>query len=150
MEACCEHSNSYATYDNRERISQLERSLYVASAGWMDSNAGPFCVGRGSFWVVCRKAGSRPSAVFAAKSSAHETIEKYGRYMRMIEFILRRFLRVLGPQKYLEFAKYMRHQLLPSNHFFLLGKDDGKLLDSSDVASLDRQFLPESSTFKRS
>jgi lipopolysaccharide biosynthesis glycosyltransferase len=141
---------AYATYENGEPISQLERSLYLGSARWMNANTDPFSVGHRSFWKACRKAGVRPIAISTVQSSAQETIKKYGIYMRMIEFILRCFLRLLGPQKYLEFAKYMRHQLLPSNHSFLLEKDDGKLLESSDVASLDQQLLHESSTSKRS
>jgi hypothetical protein len=111
---------AYAKYDNGEAISQLERSLYLGSATWMESDADPFRTGHGTFWDACRKAGVRAGAVSTVKSSVQETIEKYGLYMRMIEFVLRCFLRVLGPEKYLGFAKYMRHQFLPLNHAFLL------------------------------
>jgi Nucleotide-diphospho-sugar transferase len=140
---------AFATYENGEPISQLERSLYLSSVTWIESEADPFSVGQDSFWNACRKAGVRPGAASPAKLSADKTIEKYGVYMRMIEFILGCILRLLGPERYLEFAKYMRHQLLPSNQVFLLGKKVGKSVETSDVASLDRQLLPGSSTLKR-
>jgi hypothetical protein len=140
---------AYARYDNGETISQLERSLYLNSATWTESEADPFCTRQGSFWNVCRKAGVRPGKITTVKSSAQETIERYGPFMRMIEFILRCFLRVLGPEKYLAFAKYMRHQFLPSNHGFLLKERGGEPPKSSQQASLNRELFSESSTFQK-
>ena len=119
----------YATYDNGEPISQLERSLYLSSPLWLKSNADPFQTGPGSFRNACRQAGLRSRAVTTAKSLAQETIRKYSPYMRIVEFILRCCLRVMGPQRYLEFAKYMRHQFLPQNHGFLLR---GKAIDGPE------------------
>jgi hypothetical protein len=138
---------AYATYDNGEPISQLERSLYLSSPSWRESSADPFCTGHGAFWGACRKAGIRASTVSRVKCSAQEIIEKYRPHMRMIEFILKCILRVVGPEKYLEFAKYMRHQFLPLNHGFLLRAHSGKRFKSSQQASLDQRPFSENSTF---
>jgi hypothetical protein len=140
---------AYARYDNGETISQLERSLYLNSATWTVCEADPFSTRQGSFWNACRKAGVRPSTVTTAKSSSQEINERYGPYMRMIEFILRSFLRVLGPEKYLAFAKYMRHQFLPLNHGFLLKERVGEPPQSSQQAALDQELFSESSTFQK-
>ena len=140
---------AYATYDNGEPISQLERSLFLSSASWLESNVDPFSTQRGSFWNACRKAGVKASAFSNVKSPAQKIIEEYGPYMRMVEFVLRCFLRVLGPEKYLAFAKYIRHQSLPLNHGFLLRERGGKQLKFSQQASPDQQILSESSTIQR-
>jgi lipopolysaccharide biosynthesis glycosyltransferase len=131
---------AYATYDNGEPVSRLERSLYLSSASWLESDSDPFDTGPGSFWQACRKAGVRVSATTTVRSSVEEIVKKYGVYMRIIEFVLKCFLRVLGPQKYLQFAKYLRYQLLPLNHGFLLRqKVAGPPVKSSSTAHLDKQ-----------
>jgi Nucleotide-diphospho-sugar transferase len=110
---------AYATYANGEPISKLERALYRTSPTWREAEIDPFATGPGSFWEACRRAGVRASGGWKV-GPADEVVEKYGRYMRMIEFLLRLCLRVLGTDLYLAFSKYMRHQLLPANHGFLL------------------------------
>jgi hypothetical protein len=131
---------AYATYDNGEPVSRLERSLYLSSASWLESDSDPFDTGPGSFWQACRKAGVRVSATTTVRSSVEEIVKKYGIYMRIIEFVLKCFLQVLGPQKYLQFAKYLRYQLLPLNHGFLLRqKVAGPPIKSSSTAHLDKQ-----------
>jgi lipopolysaccharide biosynthesis glycosyltransferase len=132
---------AYTTYDNGEPISQLERSLYLGSDAWRESIADPFCTQQGSFWHACRKVGVRAVPVPVIRSSAQETVDKYGLYMRFIEFTIRCCLQVLGPHKYLQFAKYIRHQLLPLNHGFLLSDRVGARVphDAIDPASSDRE-----------
>jgi hypothetical protein len=113
---------AYSTYDNGQPISQLERSLYLSSASWRASNSDPFTTGPDSFWKACRKAGVPPSATPVPRASVEKTVQRYGLYIRMIEFTLKCCLKVLGPQRYLQFAKYLRYQLLPLNHGFLIGE----------------------------
>jgi hypothetical protein len=132
---------AYATYDNGEPISQLERSLYLGSDAWRGGSGDPFCARKASFWDACRKAGLRAISVTTVRRSARETVKSYGHYMRFIEFILKCCLRVLGPQRYLEFAKYMRHQSLPSNQGFLLSGGDRAAMpvDVPEASSRDRK-----------
>lgn len=128
----------YATYDNGEPISQLERSLYLGSPAWRKRNADPFATGRGSFRDTCRNAGIRASENTMIKSSASETVKTYALYIRLIEFFLRVLVRLLGPIRYLEFAKYMRHQFLPQNHGFLLSKGIEKTNSSQKMQTRDQ------------
>jgi hypothetical protein len=126
VEAISKIPYAYANYDNGEPISDLERSLYRNSDAWRRSNADPFKTSRGSFWHSCRRADVRAVKGRDAKLSAEAIVEKYGRYMCGIQWLLRCCLFILGPEKYLGFAKYMRHQFLPSNHGFLLsGRREG-------------------------
>lgn len=113
---------AFARYGNGEPIAQLERSLYLASDVWRDGDLDPFSAGPASFWNACRNAGIRAISSASAGSSAPEIVRSYGRYMRFIELVLRYCVRILGPSRYLEFAKYMRHQFLPLNHGFLLSR----------------------------
>jgi hypothetical protein len=110
---------AFGTYDNGEPISDLERAMFRTSPVWRDNPADPFEIGEGSFHNACRNAGIR-AATPNAKDSAQPPAEKYSSYMHLIQMFLKSCLFVLGPRKYLQFAKYMRHQLLPSNHSFLL------------------------------
>ncbi len=101
------YSYAYATYKNGEPISQLERSLYLASASFRESGKDPFITGPGSFHSACRKAGIRADARTMLKPSAAEIVQAYRFHIWLIEFALRCLLRILGPVRYLEFAKYM-------------------------------------------
>jgi lipopolysaccharide biosynthesis glycosyltransferase len=133
-------SYAYATYQNGDPISQLERSLYLSSSSWLGSNSDPFETGPGTFWEACRRAGIRTIRTRARKLSVEGVLKEYGLYMRIIEYVLRCFLRVLGPQKYLQFAKYVRYQLLPLNHGFLLkGLGPRRLVKVHSTAHVDKQ-----------
>lgn len=109
----------YACYTNGELISKLERELYLSSA-WQESSTDPFAVGPGTFHNACRKAGIRAAKAIPAESSARAISELYSLPMRLIGVLLRLCLRVLGPDRYAEFAKYMRHRFMLYNHSFLL------------------------------
>jgi len=129
----------YALYDNGDPISRLERSLYLSSSTWQQSDVDPFSTGRDSFWQACRRAGIRAASHAPVKYSPQEVIDRYRVPMGIVQFILRCCLRVLGPQRYLEFAKYMRHQLMPCNHLFLLtGHRGAEVSDSSRAFSLEQ------------
>jgi hypothetical protein len=132
----------YAAYDNGEMITQLERSLFLKSDAWRNANSDPFSAQPGSFWHACRKAGLRAGSVTHTRKSGQETAKAYGLYMRFIEFTLKCILRILGPQRYSDFAKYMRHQFLPSNHGFLLPEGSDQLVSTKDSEVLARE--PES------
>lgn len=110
---------AYSTYANGELISKLERSLYLTSPLWQEADVDPFATGPESFWQACRRAGVRASKG-QRPGAADKVVGKYRRHMRVIEFLLRLGVRVLGPDLYVAFAKYMRHQLLPQNQGFLL------------------------------
>ena len=110
---------AFAAYDNGEPISDLERAAYRTSSIWRDNPGDPFRTGEGSFHDACRDAGIRV-ATPKDKLPAQPPAEKYSKYMHMIRLFLKFALFLLGPQRYLQFAKYFRHQLLPSNHGFLL------------------------------
>ena len=129
----------YAAYDNGETISQLERSLYLKSEVWRDADADPFSAQPGSFWNACRKAGVRAGSLPGSRRTAQETAKAYGLPMRFIEFALKCCLRVLGPERYLDFAKYMRHQFLPSNHGFLLPEHAEQLVPKEESEVVDRE-----------
>ena len=122
----------YAAYDNGENISQLERSLFLRSDMWRNSSADPFSTRPNSFRDACRAAGVRAASTPGSRQSGQQTAKAYGTYMRFIEFALRCCLRVLGPQRYLDFAKYMRHQFLASNHEFLLPGREKQLAATAD------------------
>ncbi|MCU1297261.1 MAG: glycosyl transferase [Acidobacteriaceae bacterium] len=110
----------YAAYENGETISLLERSLYLSSTTWRESHSDPFATGPGSFRNVCRDAGVKAPKDGDGKLSTGELAERYGFYMRLIRSMLVWSLRLLGPEKYMQFAKYMRHQFLPLNQGFIL------------------------------
>jgi len=125
---------SYAAYENGELISQLERSIYLGSPAWLSSPSDPFAVGKKSFHNACRKGGVRSARREEAIGSPNAQLNHYGPYRRMIEQLVRYCLRMLGPEKYLAFAKYMRHQFLPMNHAFLLrGKQPVESIPGTNV-----------------
>jgi hypothetical protein len=112
---------AFGTYNDGQPISDLERSLFRTSAKWRMQELDPFRVGKDSFREACRQAGVPASAPRNTKGNARDgSAQNYSGYMRLIQFLLKLSLRILGPQKYAQFSKYMRHQFLLSNHDFLL------------------------------
>jgi hypothetical protein len=112
----------FSRYDNGDPISQLERSLYLNSAAWQTRTRTPFGTGKGSFWESCRKAGLRKTTNIEKVPCGKEIARKHGFYIGIIELTLKCLLRLCGPERYMEFAKYVRHQLLPSNQLFILSE----------------------------
>ena len=136
-------SYAYAAYDDGEPISDLERSLYRTSESWRSKEVDPFRTGGGSFRDACRRAGVRTGMVRPIKRPPEVSHGKNRGYRRLIEFFLRCCLLVLGPQNYLQFAKYMRHQFLPSNHGFLLTDENQTSSgDSAELANLTPRYTP--------
>ncbi len=129
----------YAAYDNGETITQLERSLFLKSDAWRNLDSDPFSARPGSFWHACRKAGLRAGSLPGTRQTGQQTAKAYGAYMGFIEFALKCILRILGPQRYLDFAKYMRHQFLPSNHGFVLPERANQLAPMKDSEVLSRE-----------
>lgn len=125
---------AYSCYANGEKITDLERSIYRTSECWRRRDEDPFKVGKDSFHSACRRAGVRPGA-FSMKPSAQEAVAKYGVYMRILEFLLRCALFLMGPEKYSQFIKYLRHQLLLSNHSFLLGESVVRRMESTSAGA---------------
>jgi len=112
---------AFAAYNDGAPISDLERSLFRTSGKWRKQELDPFRIGKGSFREACRQAGVLASSPRKTNGPAPDSSpQTYSRYMRLIQFLLKLSLRILGPQKYAKFSKYMRHQFLPSNHGFLL------------------------------
>jgi hypothetical protein len=110
---------AFATYDNGEPISDLERALFRTSVEWRDAAVNPFQTGNGTFHDACRSAGIRKAAGCKVEYSPQRPAQ-YATHMHVIQLFLKCCLLILGPQRYLQFAKFMRHQLLPSNHAFLI------------------------------
>lgn len=117
---------AYGQYDNGERISPFERLLFWTLTRRPPVRAVPFAVTQGSFHQLCRVSGIRksrglPQAV--AGVGAGESA-KEGLALRLMGGVIRFFLRllvlVLGPDVYLTFARYLRNQLQPVYHRFLL------------------------------
>jgi len=139
-------SYGYAAYGNGEPISQLERSLYLASVPCRESVDDPFITGPGSFHSACRKAGIRADTQTMLKPSASEIVKAYRFHIWLIEFALRCLLRILGPVRYLEFAKYMRNQFSPINQGFLMRRRTGEPTlqpATASLASEARRAQPE-------
>jgi hypothetical protein len=136
-------SYAYARYDDGEPISDLERSLYRTSESWRSKEVDPFRTGSGSFRDACRRAGVRTGMVRHVKRPPEVSHGKNSGYRRLIEFFLQCCLLILGPQNYLQFAKYMRHQFLPSNHGFLLtDESEASSGNSAKLASLAPRCTP--------
>jgi hypothetical protein len=136
-------SYGYAKYDNGEPISQLERSLYLASASWRESPLDPFVTGPRSFHNACRQAGIRADTRTLLKPSAAEIVDTYRLHILLIQFLLRFLLRCLGPVRYLEFAKFMRSQFLPVNQGFLLSQKRATQSVYSNVTTVSSEAQPE-------
>jgi lipopolysaccharide biosynthesis glycosyltransferase len=111
---------AYNSYDNGEKISQLERSIYYAASHWQVSPVDPFASADGSFCRAARRAGIRPSRAAGRGVSGAELPPRYRLVFVVIQLILRLILRLLGPDLYANFAKYMRQQLLLTHQDFLL------------------------------
>jgi hypothetical protein len=113
---------AYSTYTNGEKISQLERALYHASEEWHNM-LDPFQATQHSFWRACRKAGIRVSTSTDNRDNVGDLEYKYKLIFNSIQTMLRMVIKLLGPELYAKFAKYMRQQLLLNNHDFLLKRD---------------------------
>lgn len=111
---------TYNYYENGEMISQLERSIFFASSKWQKDEVNPFSTTSNSFWDACRRNGIRKSANRTGGKTLGELDKKYGFLFAMIRFTLRLILLVTGPDNYAKFARYMREQLLLTNHNFLI------------------------------
>lgn len=111
---------AYGTYSNGEKISQLERALYHTSAEWQRSGGDPFAATAASFWQACRKAGIRRTVAGGQPTGSGDFGPKYRLAFGAIRLMLRIGVRVLGPEMYAKFAKYMRQQLLLINQEFML------------------------------
>lgn len=114
---------AYSSYANGERISQLERSIYYSTTGSSEAQSDPFAATSRSFWRAARRAGIRPSKDGRGPAGG-EMPPKYRLVFKAIQLILRLIVRVLGPDLYASFAKYMRQQLLLTNQDFLVKDKD--------------------------
>lgn len=127
---------AFNTYSNGERISQLERSLYYAASRWQQLGIDPFKTGPSSFWSACRTAGLRRSHQSRNPQDVGELSQKYRLAFKLIQSFLQIVVRLLGPDMYAKFAKYMRQQLLLTNHTFILSdKRNSQGQDSSSPAA---------------
>jgi hypothetical protein len=108
---------AYAAYANGDRITLLERALF-ARASALQRGKSAFATGAGSFWQRCRHAGIRPSP--SRPSSGGGDASAPGIFGSVIRRLLRRIVRLAGPDRYERFAKYMRQQMLLQNQDFLL------------------------------
>lgn len=133
---------SYAAYNNGERISQLERRLFLSLRESLQLKPDPFSAAPDSFWAMCRRAGIRAPMRNRQKASARDVQEKYRLQIKGIQWLLRLCVRLLGPERYWEFCKYMRHQLLSTHQHFLLRRTV-PLSGNSDAVKAETQVLRE-------
>ena len=125
---------TYGQYDNGERISPFERILFWTLTRWPAAEAAiPFAVSKGSFHQLCRASGVRkskglPDAVMRAE--AEENTGEVG-ILRLlgnfIRFSLSLLLRVMGPDVYMKLTRYLRNQLQPVYHNFVLRQSMKKI-----------------------
>jgi hypothetical protein len=111
---------AFNTYLNGEKISQMERALYYTSPEWQQSDLNPFAVTANSFWRACRKAGIRQATSSGQQGGTGDLGSNYLFAFKFIQVLLRIVARLLGPEMYAKFAKYMRQQLLLINQEFML------------------------------
>lgn len=111
---------AYNYYENGEMISQLERSIFFASPKWHQDGINPFSTTLNSFWNVCRNRGIRKMTNASGNIASIELDKRYGLLFTLIKFVLRILLWMAGPNNYAKFARYMREQLLLTNHSFLV------------------------------
>lgn len=124
---------AYGQYDNAELISALERTLFWTLARSPAAQAAPFATSPHSFYQLSLASGLRRNknkkrnkkrrAEVRPPSAA---LEGEGRALLFFGGILRsvlRFLvRVLGPDAYVRFVRYLRGQLQPVHQRFMLKK----------------------------
>jgi len=117
---------AYGRYDNGERITPFERTLFWTLTRRPAIHAVPFAVSVGSFHQLCRASGVRASAGVRANATRTEKRQGFGPGLvlrlsaGLIHALLRLAVWVLGPEGYVKSARYMRHQLQPIYHRFLL------------------------------
>ena len=116
----------YGQYENGERISPFERTLFWTLTRRPAMPTIPFAVGPGSFHALCRASGLRASAGLPTAVARAEKRQNILLFLLLrltagvVHLLLRGLVRVLGPDVYVKFARYMRHQLQPVYHRFLL------------------------------
>lgn len=113
---------AYGAYENGEKISGLERILFWTLTRRPAVAALPFAVGPRSFHQASRAAGIRPGVGAGGQMVGPE--QQLSRGVRLliglIHLALRLLVRMMTPDRYVQFAQYLRKQLLPENQRFLL------------------------------
>ena len=110
----------FATYDNGEIISPLERRLFFASPELHTEAIDPFNTTPDSFWHLCRKSGIRKSSRPIGNMPSETVTTQYGFVIKVVQWVLRSLLFLMGPEMYAKFARFMREQLILTNHKFIL------------------------------
>lgn len=115
----CSINYGYGNYSNGDKISDLERYLFLKSLKWQQQTQDPFLAEPGSFWEFCKKIGLKSS--HESKSiQAVEIQKKYNFIIKLIYLCLKIMIKLMGVDLYINFVKYMSIQLLLINHDFLL------------------------------
>jgi hypothetical protein len=110
----------FSNYGNGERISDLERILYLSSSVWQEKYQNPFEIGKGSFHEACRGAGIKAEKNSMPKQSISSLKQSYGKASIITHLIIRIMIRVLGVERYSLLAKYIVKQFSLYNHSFLI------------------------------
>jgi lipopolysaccharide biosynthesis glycosyltransferase len=119
---------AYSVYDNNEKITQLERSIFfkLSLNNFKECKKinfkEPFSTSIDSFWSISRRSGITSESNDHPSLSISEVTNKYSKYYTYIHFILKILLKFMGVSLYLKFSKFLRFQLLSFNHDFLIKK----------------------------
>ena len=112
----------YSNYKNGEKISELERILYLTSSYWQNSCQSPFEVGTGTFFEACRNSGIKSKGDTVPKPGTNKLMREYTKVSPIFQFSIRLLVRFLGADKYALLARYITKQFLLYNHAFLIKK----------------------------
>ena len=110
---------AFDTYSNGELITMLERRIYLQKRHEFDEHD-PFAATQDTFWSRSRKKGIRSPKHRQQNMTSEEIEGKYSSQFAAIHFVLRIVLRVIGPNLYVRFAKYLREQMSLVNQTFLI------------------------------
>ncbi len=119
---------AYGHYDNGDRISPYERLLFWTLTRRPAVRVVPFETSSRSFYQLYRSSGFRTSGGLPPVVTRAETGQNSGPGLLLrllaglIRLTLRGLVRLMGPDLYVKFARYLSFQLHPIHHRFLLRK----------------------------
>ncbi len=110
---------AYACYDNGDRITQLERRLFLQMREqYVHQN--PFKTTPHSFYARCRNSGLRKPKSPYRVGSSDKNGQQGARWFGLIRTFLKLVVRVVGSDSYVKLAKYAREQMSLLNQTFLV------------------------------
>lgn len=112
---------AFATYRDGRPVTALHRRLYRAKTA-QEPVTQPFD-SAGEFRQSLESAGLMDDSGAALRNHSAATLPQAGRLSRIAERLMRLFLRVAGPARYVYLTKMFSRYGRPESHLFLLRKD---------------------------